>query len=79
MKKFIVSFIIFLLLISCSSFENGNEITQGLYFFPDGLDPAKNTIILLPHRIAPIPTHSPLTAHSEPISQVRSPTAQLYF
>jgi peptide/nickel transport system substrate-binding protein len=43
MKKFIVSFIIFLLLISCSSFENGKEITQGLYFFPDGLDPAKNT------------------------------------
>jgi peptide/nickel transport system substrate-binding protein len=43
MKKCIVSFIIFLLLISCSSFDNSKEITQGLYFFPDGLDPAKNT------------------------------------
>ncbi|MCK4558396.1 MAG: hypothetical protein KAV45_01345 [Calditrichia bacterium] len=42
MKKCIVSLIISLLLISCSFFENGKEITQGLYFFPDGLDPAKN-------------------------------------
>ena len=36
-------FLMSLLLNSCGSFDDKKEITQGLYFFPSGLDPAKNT------------------------------------
>jgi peptide/nickel transport system substrate-binding protein len=43
MNKYISIFLISLRLISCGSFDDNKEITQGLNFFPSGLDPAKNT------------------------------------
>jgi peptide/nickel transport system substrate-binding protein len=43
MKNSIIIICICFVLKSCSIFSNENEITQGIYFFPSGLDPAVNT------------------------------------
>jgi peptide/nickel transport system substrate-binding protein len=46
MIKFIALFTIFLSMLSCSLFEHEKEIKHGIYFFPKGLDPAKDTEFL---------------------------------
>jgi len=43
MKNLIRVVIVFLFLTSCGCIDEQKEIRQGIYFFPSGLDPAKNT------------------------------------
>ena len=43
MNNYIVFFLISSLLISCGFLKEEKEITQGLNFFPSGLDPVANT------------------------------------
>ncbi len=44
MKNIILIFLMSLILNSCGSFNDKEEITQGIYFFPSGLDPVKDTL-----------------------------------
>ena len=43
MKHIATLVCILIVLSSCSFFSEETEITQGIYFFPLGLDPAENT------------------------------------